>query len=142
MLEIVHSIQTKCTERCVPIYTCPVFHSWSSCQNVLILQVENNSSQDIIHVIIVFIFVSVYMEHKCSCYIEFIERFAEKILNARLVEHLVSFPNKFNKFNKTGARMIDSIFHYEIAFLRINTKSWPILRYFITTLNKKRYQNL
>ena len=27
------------------------------------------------------------------------------------VEHLIGFPNEFNKFNNTGAQMQDSIYH-------------------------------
>ena len=41
----------------------------------------------------------------------------------RLAKHLSLFRNKFNKFNNTGARMLDSIYHmidldyFEISFL-------------------------
>ena len=31
--------------------------------------------------------------------------------NARLAEHLSLFLNEFNKFNNTGARMLDSSYH-------------------------------
>ena len=31
--------------------------------------------------------------------------------NARLVEHFITFCNKFNKFNSAGACMFDSIYH-------------------------------
>ena len=39
------------------------------------------------------------------------ERVEENRLNARLVERYIPYRNKFNKFNNTGARMLDSIFH-------------------------------
>ena len=35
----------------------------------------------------------------------------EKRENARLAEHFIFFRNEFNKFNNTGARMLDSINH-------------------------------
>ena len=38
-------------------------------------------------------------------FFEFITRVEEKSLNARLVEHFISFRNEFNKFNNTGAGM-------------------------------------
>ena len=31
-------------------------------------------------------------------------------MNARLAEHFISFRNECNKFNDTGARMLDSIY--------------------------------
>ena len=42
----------------------------------------------------------------------------------RLEEHLSLFSKQFNKFNNTGARMLDSFYHMtvkllEIAFLRV-----------------------
>ena len=37
--------------------------------------------------------------------------------NARLAEHLTLFRNEFNKFNKTGARMLDSIYHMTLILL-------------------------
>ena len=42
--------------------------------------------------------------HECSCFIEFIKRVG-------LPSILSLFHNKFNKFNDTGARMLDSIYH-------------------------------
>ena len=49
----------------------------------------------------------------CSCFIEFIKQVEKK---------RSLFRNKFNKFNNTGARMLDSIYHmtlklFEIMFL-------------------------
>ena len=42
---------------------------------------------------------------------------------------LLLFRNEFNKFNNTGARMLDSIYHMtlklKIAFLRENVKILP-----------------
>ena len=50
--------------------------------------------------------------HKCSCIIEFIKWVGEKDKMQGFAKHLISvFPNKFNKFNNTGARMQDSIYH-------------------------------
>ena len=43
--------------------------------------------------------------------IDFIKRVEEKRQNARLAEHFIAFRNEFNKFNNTGARMLDSIYH-------------------------------
>ena len=52
------------------------------------------------------------ISHECSCFIEFIKQVREKRYNVRLAEHFISlFCNKFNKFNNTGARMLDSIYH-------------------------------
>ena len=37
----------------------------------------------------------------------------------RLAEHFISFfYNKFNKFNNTGARMLDSIYHMQLDLLK------------------------
>ena len=42
----------------------------------------------------------------------------EKRENARLVEHFIPFfCNEFNKFNNTGARMLDSIHHMTLKLL-------------------------
>ena len=45
---------------------------------------------------------------------------------------LLLFRNEFNKFNNTGARMLDSIYHMtlklKIAFLRENVKILPSFR--------------
>ena len=58
----------------------------------------------------------------------------------RLAEHLISFHNEFNKFNNTGARMIDSIYHRTSKLLknwRENVKILPPFngRHYVTLLN-------
>ena len=45
----------------------------------------------------------------CSCFIEFIEQVGEK---------RSLFPNKFNKFNNTGAQMLDSFNHMALKQLK------------------------
>ena len=37
--------------------------------------------------------------------------------NARFAEHFISFRNEFNKFNKTRALMLDSIYHMTLRLL-------------------------
>ena len=37
--------------------------------------------------------------------------------NARLVEHFISFRNKFNKFNNTREEMLDCIYHMTLSLL-------------------------
>ena len=39
------------------------------------------------------------------------KRVGEKDKMRGCVEHVIGFPNEFNKFNNTGARMQDSIYH-------------------------------
>ena len=56
-------------------------------------------------------YVSQRILHECSCIIEFIKRAGEKIRCKALSSILSVFPNKFNKFNNTGARMQDSIYY-------------------------------
>ena len=48
---------------------------------------------------------------ECSCIIEFIKRVGEKGKMRGFLSILSVFPNEFNKFNNTGARMQDSIYH-------------------------------
>ena len=43
--------------------------------------------------------------YECSCFIEFIKQV---------------FRNKFNKFNNTGARMLDSIYHMTLYYLKLH----------------------
>ena len=50
-------------------------------------------------------------------FIEFIKEVEEKRYNARLANHFISFHNDFNKFNNTGAPMLDSIYHMTIRLL-------------------------
>ena len=41
------------------------------------------------------------------------------------------FRNKFNKFNNTGAQLLDSIYHVALSsriFWRENLTAWPLLR--------------
>ena len=53
--------------------------------------------------------------HECSCFIEFIKQVDEEIrCEARI---LSLFRNKFTKFNNTGARMLDSIYHMTLKLL-------------------------
>ena len=49
--------------------------------------------------------------HECSCIIEFIKRVGEKDKMRGFAKHFIVFPNEFNKFNNSGARMQDSIYH-------------------------------
>ena len=50
---------------------------------------------------------------RAHVFIEYIKQVKDKRLNARLVEHFTFF-REFNKFNNTGARMLDSIYHMEL----------------------------
>ena len=56
------------------------------------------------------------------------------------------FHNKFNKFNNTGARMLDSIYHMSLKFFKkcifgVKTKILPLFmqryngRHYVTLLN-------
>ena len=54
--------------------------------------------------------------HECSCFIEFIKRVEEKRYNVKFAELLTLFRNKFNKFNNTEARMLESIYHMTLNF--------------------------
>ena len=36
----------------------------------------------------------------------------------RLAEHFIAFLQQFNKFNNTGARMLDSIYHLTLKLLK------------------------
>ena len=53
---------------------------------------------------------------KCSCFIEFIKRGGAKMQG--LPSILSLFPNKFNKFNNTGARMLNSICHMTLKLFK------------------------
>ena len=44
-------------------------------------------------------------------FIKFIKRVGGKRSNVRLAKILSPFRNKFNKFNNTRARILDSIYH-------------------------------
>ena len=56
--------------------------------------------------------------HACSCFIEFIKRVGEKDQMRGLPSILSLFRNEFNKFNDTGARMLDSIYHMTQKILK------------------------
>ena len=49
--------------------------------------------------------------HGCSCFIEFIKRVGKSDKMRGLLSILSLFPSEFNKFNKTGVQMSDSIYH-------------------------------
>ena len=49
--------------------------------------------------------------HECSYIIEFIKRVGENISCEALPSMWSVFLNEFNKFNNTGARMQDSVYH-------------------------------
>ena len=53
-----------------------------------------------------------------SCFIEFIKRVEERDKIRGLLSILSLFCNKFKKFNNTGARMLDSIYHIKIIFMK------------------------
>ena len=46
-----------------------------------------------------------------------LNKLGKKKSNGRLAEHLCLFRNKFNKFNNTGLRMLDSICHMTFRLL-------------------------
>ena len=43
-------------------------------------------------------------------FIAFIKGVEEKRYNVRLVEYFIAFLQRVNKFNNTGARMLDSVY--------------------------------
>ena len=53
----------------------------------------------------------------CSCFIKFIVRVKEKRYMQGLLSILSLFRNELNKFNKTRARMLDSIDHMALRLL-------------------------
>ena len=50
-------------------------------------------------------------------FIEFIKRVVDKIKMRGLLSILSLFHNKFDKFNNTRARMLDSIYHMTLRLL-------------------------
>ena len=56
---------------------------------------------------------------ECSSCIEFIERVEENDKMRGLPSILSLFRDKFNTFNNTGARMLDSIYHSTYHYLKI-----------------------
>ena len=55
--------------------------------------------------------------HVCSCFIELINQVGESDEMRGLRSILSLFCNEFNKFNNTGARMLDSIYHIILKLL-------------------------
>ena len=54
--------------------------------------------------------------------------------------HILSlFRNKFHKFNKTGARMLDSIYHMTEIYCEITFLAWKCLDFAITDVNTKSF---
>ena len=56
--------------------------------------------------------------HECSCFIEFIKGLGKTDKMRGLASILSHFRNKFNKFNNTVARMLDSIYHRTLMLLK------------------------
>ena len=54
---------------------------------------------------------------ECSCIIDFIKRVGKSDQMRGLPSILSLFRNEFNKFNNTGARMLDFIFHKTLKLL-------------------------
>ena len=52
--------------------------------------------------------------YKCSCFIEFIQRVGESVKMRGVPRILSFFHNEFNKFDDTGARMLDSIYPNDV----------------------------
>ena len=51
--------------------------------------------------------------------IEFIKWFVKDKVRG-FAENFISFPNEFNKFNNTGARMQDSVYHIILKSLSVS----------------------
>ena len=49
--------------------------------------------------------------HEYSCIIEFLNELGKKVKCEALPSILSGFPNEFNKFNNTEARMQDYVYH-------------------------------
>ena len=49
--------------------------------------------------------------HDNSCFINLLNKLRRREKTQGLLSILLLFRNKFNKFNKTGAPMLDSIYH-------------------------------
>ena len=54
---------------------------------------------------------------QCSCFIEIIKRVGKSDKTRGLPSFLSLFRNEFNKFNKTRAQMLDSIYHMTLRLL-------------------------
>ena len=58
--------------------------------------------------------------YECSCFIVFINYELRKRDKMRGLPSILSiFRNEFNKFNNTGAQMLDSIYHMTLEQLKI-----------------------
>ena len=55
--------------------------------------------------------------HKCSCFINLLNELGKSDLMRGWLSILLLFRSEFNKFNKTGARMLDSIYHMAVNIL-------------------------
>ena len=56
-----------------------------------------------------------------------LNKLREKWSKARLDENFNRFfPNEFNKFNNTGARMLDSIYHMTLKLLKNQILAWKL----------------
>ena len=56
--------------------------------------------------------------HECSCFIELSNELGKSDGMRGLPSILSLFRNEFNKFNNTGARMLDSIYHnYDLKLI-------------------------
>ena len=49
--------------------------------------------------------------------LKLLNKLSKRDKNARLAKNFISFPSKFNKFNNTGARMLDSIYQMSLKIL-------------------------
>ena len=49
--------------------------------------------------------------HECFCFIEFIQELEKSDKMRGLPSFLTFFRNEFNKFNNTGAHLLESIYH-------------------------------
>ena len=56
--------------------------------------------------------------HESSSFIEFINKMGKRDKVRSLPSILSLFPNEFNKFNNTGARMLDFIYHMTLKLLK------------------------
>ena len=88
-------------------------------------------------------------------FIEFIKQVEEKRQNAQLAEHLFLFCNKLNKFNNTGAQIVDSFYHMTLELLKYSifgmkaqdfaifyaTFKWPSLHNVTKSVNHWRFMD-
>ena len=56
--------------------------------------------------------------HECSCIVEFIKQGGKEIKMCGLLSSLSHFLNEFNKFNNTGAQILDSIYHMALKLMK------------------------